>query len=99
MPLDRIRSTPLDDAPELCRMAAAQLTSRYADGSLSPVEATQAALDRAAEVHGKFNAFTHLDPQASLASARAAEARWRAVRHARSRCLLDLWPRDRRPRH
>jgi amidase/aspartyl-tRNA(Asn)/glutamyl-tRNA(Gln) amidotransferase subunit A len=78
MPLDRIRSTPLDDAPELCRMSAAQLTSRYADGSLSPVEATQAALDRAAEVHGKFNAFTHLDPQAALASARASEARWRA---------------------
>jgi aspartyl-tRNA(Asn)/glutamyl-tRNA(Gln) amidotransferase subunit A len=72
------RPTPLDDAPELCRLSATQLTARYADGSLSPVEATRAALDRAAAINPVFNAFTHLDPDGALEAARASEARWRA---------------------
>jgi amidase/aspartyl-tRNA(Asn)/glutamyl-tRNA(Gln) amidotransferase subunit A len=73
---DRPPATPLDNAPELCRLSATELTTRYADGSLSPVEATLAALDRAARVQEKFNTFTHLDHEAALAAARAAEARW-----------------------
>lgn len=69
---------PLDDAPELCRLGAADLTRRYADRSLSPVEATQAALDRAAQIQPLFNAFSHLDPEGALAAARESEARWLA---------------------
>jgi amidase/aspartyl-tRNA(Asn)/glutamyl-tRNA(Gln) amidotransferase subunit A len=72
------RPSPLDGAPELCRMSAAQLAARYADGSLSPVDATRAALARAEDIQPKFNAFTHLDHEAALTSARASEARWRA---------------------
>lgn len=78
MPPDRPRPTPLDGASEVCRMSAVQLTARFANGTLSPVEATRAALDRAAEIQPAFNAFTHLDPEAALAAARASEARWRA---------------------
>ncbi len=70
--------TPLDDAPEPCRMGAVELTRRYADGSLSPVEVTEATLERVVEVQGRFNAFTHLDLTGARLAARAAEARWRA---------------------
>lgn len=69
--------TPLDDADDLCRMDVARLTAGYASGAFSPVEATQAALLRAERIHPTFNAFTHLDHESALASARAAEARWR----------------------
>ena len=68
--------SPLDDAPELCRLSAAALTRRYADRSFSPVEATAAALARAEAIQPRFNAFRHLDPEGALAAARAAEARW-----------------------
>jgi aspartyl-tRNA(Asn)/glutamyl-tRNA(Gln) amidotransferase subunit A len=69
---------PLADAPDLCRLDAAALTRRYADGSFSPVEATEAALGRAEEVQARFNAFSHLDAEGARAAARASEARWRA---------------------
>ncbi len=72
------RAIPLDDAPELCRMGVAELTRRYADGSLSPVEVTQAAIDRTVEIQPKFNAFRFLDLSGALAAARESEARWRA---------------------
>ncbi|HET9018692.1 MAG TPA: amidase [Acetobacteraceae bacterium] len=70
------QATPLDDAPDLCRLSAADLVQRYADRSLSPVEATRAALDRAGQVQARFNAFSHLDIAAALAAARESEARW-----------------------
>ena len=70
------QATPLDDAPELCRLGATELAQRYADRSFSPVEATRAALDRAAQVQPRFNAFSHLDEAAALAAARESEARW-----------------------
>ena len=61
------RPSPLADAPELCRFDAATLTRRYADRSLSPVEATAAALARAEAIQPRFNAFSHLDPEGALA--------------------------------
>ncbi len=70
--------TPLDDAPDLCRLSAATLARRYADRSCSPVEAAEAALARAAAIQQRFNPFSHLDPEGALAAARASEARWLA---------------------
>ena len=72
------RPTPLDDAPELCRLSTADLTARYAAGTLSPVEAARACLGRAAAINPKFNAFSLIDEDVALAAARASEARWRA---------------------
>jgi amidase/aspartyl-tRNA(Asn)/glutamyl-tRNA(Gln) amidotransferase subunit A len=66
----------LDDAPDLCRMSAAELTRRYADKSLSPVEATAAALARAAQIQPVLNPFSHLDPDGARAAALVSEARW-----------------------
>ncbi|MBN9508770.1 MAG: amidase [Alphaproteobacteria bacterium] len=68
---------PLDDAPDLCRLGAADLARRYAAG-LSPVEVTRAVLDRARQVNERCAAFTFLDEEGALATARASEARWRA---------------------
>ena len=63
---------------ELIWMTAAQLTHGYADGSLSPVEATRATLDRIAAKNPQINAYCHVDPDSALTDARASEARWRA---------------------
>lgn len=70
--------TPLDDAPELCRMDAVDLLTAYRAGTLSPVEATAAALARAEVVQARFNAFTRIDAGPALAAARQSEVRWAA---------------------
>jgi amidase/aspartyl-tRNA(Asn)/glutamyl-tRNA(Gln) amidotransferase subunit A len=59
-------------------MGVAELTTRYAAGTLSPVEVARACVDRAAAINLRFNAFTRLDRGAALAAAQASEARWRA---------------------
>jgi len=69
---------PLADAPDLCRLGVAALTEGYRTGTFSPVEVARACLDRAAVVHGRFNAFCLIDEDVALAAARASEARWRA---------------------
>ncbi|MBL8386117.1 MAG: amidase, partial [Burkholderiales bacterium] len=58
-------------------MSAAELARRYRDRSLSPVEATRAALARIDAANATINAYCHVDADGALAAARAAEARWR----------------------
>ena len=62
---------------EICRMSATQLLAAYGDGSLSPVEATQAVLRRIDENNEAFNAFCLIDHDGVLAAAKKSEARWR----------------------
>lgn len=71
-------ANPLHTASDICRMTAAELTALYAAGTLSPVEAARACLDRARAVDATCNAFTRIDNGVALAAARASEARWRA---------------------
>lgn len=63
---------------DLCFVAAADLVVAYRDGSLSPVEVTQALLKRIAAVNGRLNAYCLVDEEAALSDARASEARYRA---------------------
>ena len=65
-------------AGDLTRLSATELVDAFRTGTLSPVEVTRACLDRIAEVDGDVNAFCLVDEEQALASARAAEARWRA---------------------
>ena len=58
-------------------LSAVELIDRYQDGSLSPVEATQAALARIDRHNPAFNAFNLVDPESALAAARESEQRWR----------------------
>ncbi|MEO7057138.1 MAG: amidase [Caldimonas sp.] len=61
-------------------LGAADLLPRFRDGSLSPVEVTQAVLDRIAAWEPHLHATWALDAEAALATARVAESRW--LRHA-----------------
>jgi aspartyl-tRNA(Asn)/glutamyl-tRNA(Gln) amidotransferase subunit A len=49
---------------DIIRLAAAELADRLAEGELSSVEATQAHLDRIAEVDGDVHAFLHVNEHA-----------------------------------
>jgi aspartyl-tRNA(Asn)/glutamyl-tRNA(Gln) amidotransferase subunit A len=61
---------------DLCAMTAAELVAHYRDGSLSPVEAARAALDRIERVNPALNAFCLVDAESTLAAAKESEARW-----------------------
>ncbi|MER9883963.1 amidase [Mesorhizobium sp. M0118] len=68
----------LPEASELTRLDVTSLSAAYRKGQLSPVEVTQAVLDRAADIQAPLNAFSFLDPEGALQAARVAEQRWRA---------------------
>ncbi|MFI6933331.1 amidase [Streptomyces sp. NPDC050287] len=62
---------------ELTELTALQLVDGYRKGDFSPVEATRAALDRAAEIQPEVNAFVRLTADDALARARESADRWR----------------------
>ncbi len=57
-------------------LTASDLLALYRSGQLSPVDVTQAILDRVARLNPTLNAFCVVDPDAALADARASQARW-----------------------
>src|SRR5712671_3065758 len=59
-------------------LTAAQLSSAYARGELSPVEVVRAVLERIAAWEPKINAMYRVDREGALKTARASEARWRS---------------------
>ena len=61
----------------LALLPATALIKGYREGTLSPVEATRAALDRIEEHNGTLNAFNLVDAEGALAEARRSEERWR----------------------
>ncbi len=61
---------------ELADLTATALLARYAAKTLSPVEATRAALDRIGRYNGAVNAYRLVDEERAMASARASEPRW-----------------------
>ncbi len=63
-----------------CDFTANELLQSYRSGQLSPVEVTQAVLDRIATDNPVLNAFVLVDAEHALASARRSEAAWQAHR-------------------
>jgi aspartyl-tRNA(Asn)/glutamyl-tRNA(Gln) amidotransferase subunit A len=61
---------------DIALLSATELLSLFRSRSLSPVEATQACLDRIAALDPALNAFTLVDGDAALVAARASEERW-----------------------
>jgi aspartyl-tRNA(Asn)/glutamyl-tRNA(Gln) amidotransferase subunit A len=55
---------------------AVELVEGYRNKTISPVEATQAALDAIDAYETRVNAFVLVDPDGALAAAKQAEARW-----------------------
>jgi aspartyl-tRNA(Asn)/glutamyl-tRNA(Gln) amidotransferase subunit A len=58
-------------------LTATELLAAYRGGELSPVEVTEAVLARIERVDPRLNAFCLVDPEWSLAAARASADRWR----------------------
>ena len=56
--------------------SATDLVHAFARRTLSPVEATRAALDRIDKLNPSLNAFRLVDAEGALAAARVSEARW-----------------------
>ena len=61
---------------DLAFMPATELVAAYRAKSLSPVEATQAALDRIEAHNERLNAFYLVDAEGALTAAAESEARW-----------------------
>ena len=57
-------------------MSATELVTRFRQRSLSPVEATQAALARIERHDPTLKAFVFLDAESALSAARESESRW-----------------------
>lgn len=64
-------------ASELTQLTAMELSELYGRRKASPVEVTQAVLDRIDRHDGLINAFAVVDPERALAAARKSEKRWR----------------------
>ena len=58
-------------------LSMTELLAGYRSGELSPVQATQDALDRAERLNQRVNAYCLLDPAGAVAAARESEGRWR----------------------
>ncbi len=61
---------------DLTQRTATELLAAYADGSVSPVELTQAVLDRIDALNPTLNAFCLVAADEALAAATASEVRW-----------------------
>lgn len=59
-------------------LSATDLMAAYRSGDLSPVRATEDALDRIDKLDGQVNAFVLVDRESALAAARESEQRWRS---------------------
>lgn len=57
-------------------LTAIELVAAYRSGELSPVEATQAVLDRVDQLDGIVRAFCFVDVDRALQEAKASELRW-----------------------
>ncbi|MFZ5869653.1 MAG: amidase [Actinomycetota bacterium] len=62
---------------DLAWMTAAELVDAYRQRTVSPVEATRAALEQIERLDKDVNAFVLVDADAALTAARASERRWR----------------------
>jgi aspartyl-tRNA(Asn)/glutamyl-tRNA(Gln) amidotransferase subunit A len=60
---------------DVVHLTATETAAAIAQGQLSAVEATQAALDRIAKVDGTINAFLYVDAEGALAAASAVDAK------------------------
>ena len=61
---------------DVALLSATDMVARFQDRSLSPVEATRAALERIDRHDGTFNAYCLVDAEGAIAAARNSEARW-----------------------
>ena len=61
---------------DLALLSATDLVHGYRRRTISPVEATRAALDRIDRLNGRLNAFRLVDGEGAMAAAKESEAHW-----------------------
>ncbi|MCU1399988.1 MAG: aam 2 [Acidimicrobiales bacterium] len=66
----------MSDPVDLTSCTATELAAHFRSGEASPVEATQAVLDRIEWVDPMINSFSLVDPESALRAARGSEQRW-----------------------
>ncbi len=66
----------MSKSSDLAALPAGDLIHLFRTRQASPVEATQAALDRIGTLNARYNAFCLVDGESALASARESESRW-----------------------
>ena len=71
-------TTPMTMPNTLAECSATELLELYRSRAASPVEATQAVLDRIARLNPALRAFCWVDSEAALQTARASQTRWQA---------------------
>ena len=76
----------------LHELSAVELLAAYGDGTLSPVDATRAVLERIEVWEPHLHATYALDAEAALASAYASEQRWRRGKSGDAPGALDGVP-------
>jgi len=64
-------------ATDPTQMTALELVGHYERRKLSPVEVTQAIIDRIDEVDGQINAYATVDAEGAIEAAKKAEKRWK----------------------
>jgi len=62
---------------DIALLTAAELVKRFREGTLSPVEATEAALAAIEKHDPELNAFVMVDREGALSAAKESEERWR----------------------
>lgn len=62
-------------ATDSTQMTALELVGHYERRKLSPVEVTQAVIDRIDEVDGQINAYATVDAEGAIEAAKKAEKR------------------------
>lgn len=65
-----------------CEFGVEELSERYRDGKLSPLEVTRAHIERIERFNPAVNAYTYVDVEGAEVAARESERRWRAGRPA-----------------
>src|SRR5256885_2328571 len=63
-------------ADDLAFLSATEMLARYRAKTLSPIEVTEATLQRLERYEAAVNAFVLYDPDTAMTMARASEARW-----------------------
>ena len=64
-------------ATDPTQMTALELAGYYERRKLSPVEVTQAIIDRIDDVDGQINAYAIVDAEGAMEAAKKAEKRWK----------------------
>src|SRR5207247_523621 len=72
----RLWRTIMSRTPEIAFLSAVEVREAFRSKRLSPVELTQAVLERIDQHNQRYNAYCLIDAESAIAQAKASEERW-----------------------